>query len=466
MGSVFKRGDSRFWWIGFTDATGKRRNISTESDDHDVAKAFLRKIEERVQAEKRLGLTAGPLTVKRYAEETWLPAREARGVLTVYKDRSDLAHAFPLIGSRRVEDVTRQDILAMVRALEAKRSPTGKAMAPRSIRHVYSAVRMLFADAMSDGLLQASPCTLRAKRGELPRKKDKDLRWRGTAVFSRGELEQLISDERIPQYRRVLWALLFLTGMRIGEAVARRWRDLDPEAEPLGRLVVDSHYDMREWVERPGTKTGPARDVPIHPTLAPILAAWKLDGWATHRRGKEESGDLIVPSPRGGFLHQASTLRMLHKDLGILGLRVRRQHDSRRTFVSLARGDGANGELLKWVTHGPPNEEVIDLYTTPPWPSLCAEVAKLRVQVRAGKVLRLPKVATASLRSGQASGTWQENHGRGGTRTLAQAPSQASEAASVHRDSAVSKDGRSGSEPQTPNDRSNVVTGGERGGES
>ena len=37
----------------------------------------------------------------------------------------------------------------------------------------------------------------------------------------------LINDECEPEERRVLYALDFLTGMRAGEAAARRWRDLD-----------------------------------------------------------------------------------------------------------------------------------------------------------------------------------------------------------------------------------------------
>ena len=52
---------------------------------------------------------------------------------------------------------------------------------------------------------------------------DKDPEWRSTAVFTREEVEPLLSDTRLPEDRRVLYAFLFLTVMRIGEAVALRW---------------------------------------------------------------------------------------------------------------------------------------------------------------------------------------------------------------------------------------------------
>jgi hypothetical protein len=31
----------------------------------------------------------------------------------------------------------------------------------------------------------------------------------------------------------------------------------------------------------------------------------------------------------------------------------RRQHDARRTFISIARADGARPDILRWATHGP-----------------------------------------------------------------------------------------------------------------
>ena len=81
--------------------------------------------------------------------------------------------------------------------------------------------------------------------------------------------------------------------------------------------------------------------------------------------------------------------RELLRDLEVLGLRGRRGHDLRRTFITLAQADGAPPHMLKWVTHGT-RTGIMDQYTSPPWPPLCAEVAKLRVELREGKVLELP----------------------------------------------------------------------------
>jgi hypothetical protein len=88
-------------------------------------------------------------------------------------------------------------------------------------------------------------------------------------------------------------------------------------------------------------------------------------------------------------------LRRFHEDLDRIGLRARRQHDARRTFISIARADGARADILRWATHGPTGD-IVDDYTTLPWPALCEEVAKVRISVREGKLLPFPMAATGT----------------------------------------------------------------------
>lgn len=173
-----------------------------------------------------------------------------------------------------------------------------------------------------------------------------------------------------------MYAVLGLTGMRWGEAAALRWRDYEPELEPLGRLHVARSYSTRR--KSVGTtKTRGARFVPVHPVLAGILAAWKLAHPA-------EPGDLVVPS-RGDERHRAGERsvshgrKRLHEDLDRLALRHRRPHDFRRTFVTMARAGGAQADHVSWIVHGP-SGSVLDAYTSTPWVALCE--AMLCVKVR------------------------------------------------------------------------------------
>src|ERR1700733_14236816 len=110
-------------------------------------------------------------------------------------------------------------------------------------------------------------------RGELPAKVDKDPEWRTSATYTTREVEQLISDPRIPVERRVQYALKALAGLRHGEVAGLRWRHYDATLEPLGRLVIATSYDTGR------TKTEVTRRVPVLQLLAKILAAWRVSHW-------------------------------------------------------------------------------------------------------------------------------------------------------------------------------------------
>src|SRR5690606_31057298 len=73
-----------------------------------------------------------------------------------------------------------------------------------------------------------------------------------------------------------------------------------------------------------------------------------------------------------------SNYRRLQRDLEALGLRRRRQHDTRRSLITLARVDGASRDVLRACTHGDAGD-VFDGYTSWPWETKCREVAKLRI---------------------------------------------------------------------------------------
>jgi hypothetical protein len=55
----------------------------------------------------------------------------------------------------------------------------------------------------------------------------------------------------------------------------------DPTVRPLGKLLVAKSYSTR--VGEKTTKTDAVKHVPVHPTLAAMLAEWKLGGWAIRR---------------------------------------------------------------------------------------------------------------------------------------------------------------------------------------
>jgi integrase len=396
------KGRKRNLWISYTVTNELRARHGLRSmtvrepvgtpdkpvGDKRVAESFLAERKREVKAgtwtPRKLGGGKDGLTLAAYAA-TWHAEREADGVTLAGNERQWLAdYVLPELGHMRLDRILRDDIkrvMASVGRSHSKRFP-GRKLSPRTVGHVYRALSRLFKSALQAGLITVSPCTLEARTGELPTSKDASPGWRAGAIFTRDELVTLISDERIPQYRRVLYALCGLAGLRIGEAVGRRWRDYDAKAEPLGRLDVSTQLDGAEL------KTEIPRAVPVHPVLARILAEWKLGGYALQYGDDARPDDFIVRS-RNGMIRPITAWTLLQDDLRRLGMRKRRIHDLRRSHITLSRTDGAT-ELLRFVTHGA-SGSILDLYTSPPWPALCAEVAKLKIEIHSGSVVDIRK---------------------------------------------------------------------------
>lgn len=321
--------------------------------------------------------------------EKWLALRERSNVRSFRNEAQRLRqHVVPVLGERRLTEVRRQDVRSLVATFAATKSKTtGKLPAPRMVHRVYEDLRTMFAYAVEvDELVPVSPCTLKVARGELPKKKDADPRWRSSAIFTRDEVERLISDPGIQLPDRVNYALAFLTGSRIGEVIGLHWRDYDPAARPLGRLVFATQHGGDEL------KTEVPREVPVHPVLAALLAEWKLEGFPMYMCRRPTAEDFIVPrwrtkGPIKYPYQSAKTVwRHLQEDLARLGFRHRRVHDARRTLVTLARADGARPDLLRWITHGPSETEMMDVYASPPWATLCEQISSLQLSLRSASV--------------------------------------------------------------------------------
>lgn len=212
---------------------------------------------------------------------------------------------------------------------------------------------------------------------------DKDIRERLGWKFTREDVSRLVYSESLLPDRRVANALRFFTGGRFGESAVLRWSDWHRDARPLTKLELARALKSVSKVEGP-TKTTAHKGVPVHPDLEAILLEWWTHGWKAMMGRAPTEQDLLLPAVRGrhdrrgGIRTQTSSNRGFRSDCEKVGLRPRRQHAARHTFISLAQDDGAEGAVLRWVTHPPPST-AFDSYTRLDWLKLCAEVAKLRI---------------------------------------------------------------------------------------
>jgi integrase len=381
MGSIFPRGSKLYAKTKAVDGTWKQIPTGLSVGAEAEAEKWLADLERKVEAQRAaMGDDAAPVTVSRYAKR-WL---DRRTTTTVADDRARITkHVLPRIGPMLLAEVRPRHIRDIVIELR-----NAGELAPATIRQVSGVLHTMFKSAVIEELIASNPVVL--ERGTLPKKVDKDPTWRHEAIYTRLEIETLIADERILADRRVLYALKSLAALRHTEAATLTWAQYDHRAEPLGA------FNLGE------TKNGVPRRMPVHATLARMLVAWKATGWREVYGRDPKPDDLIVPTRNLTARDANESQRQLIADLELLELRVtagkgtttrrqkRRGHDMRRTFITLARTDGAQKDILRWCTHGPSPGEMMDLYSSFDWSALCAEVAKLRIEPRDGKVISMP----------------------------------------------------------------------------
>ncbi len=406
MGSIYQKGNKLY--AAIKSASGEWVKVATGFNvgQERQATRFMRDLEARRDSEQQHGVSAdgGPITLSHYVK-TWNAERQQLGLADIKNTEARLRdHVLPVLGDMPIAEIRARHVVDLF-----KRLRTSGKLAPKTIYNIYANMKAVFRDAQMADLVDATPCVL--TKYQLGENVDKNPEWRSTAIYSRDEMEQLLSDLRVPFDRRVYYALEGIGALRLGEAAGLRFRHFDAAKEPLGELLIATSYNKGR------TKTKVPRRMPVHPTLAAMLAEWKLQGWVEMMGRAPAPNDLVVPMPPEHAARRRSdpnaepmrtktyVFKRLRDDLKALGLRHRRGHDLRRTMISLARTDGARKDILELCTHTPKKGSTIDLYTTFPWPALCEEVAKLRVQRKVTHCEVIPLRAAAS--SGRHARSWK-----------------------------------------------------------
>lgn len=368
--------------IDYRDAHGRRRQEAAGSSIAEAVALLTRRRREAAEGALPDERGTGALTLSAYAV-TCFGLRAEKGVRTVHRERQLFRdHCEPHLGAMRLDAIQPRDVERWIDTLT--RSGT---LSPKSILNTHGVLGAVLQRARFDGVIQSNPAR-DLPRGVLPR----NVRRREVGSWTRAEVETLISDERIPEDRRVAYAIASFSGARLGEIAGLRWRDLDTKAEPLWRWALRSQYDGVEL------KTERPRDVPIHPELRRVLAAWKVEGWPRYMTRHPRPDDFVVPRP-DGTVHSDNSLgsKSVERHCAIVGVDKtgRDFHSFRRFFVTHARTDGAREMFLERVTHNAAGT-MLDRYTYAGWAELCEAVTCLRLTVRRAGVAVVVPLARAS----------------------------------------------------------------------
>ena len=254
----------------------------------------------------------------------WMKTQEQRvafgdlrqRTLDIYEQGLRL-HVLPELGSRQVTSITPDDLVAWHRRRQSE------GYTADSIHAWWTPLRLVLAHAVRHGSLPANPADKllaheRPKAGQSRRR-----------FLNRKEIQQLLGAAS-DHYRLAIETGIF-AGLRLGEVLALRWRDIDHEE---GVIRVRAQLDRNG--DRNDLKTAAAhRDVVLMPQLAREFRKHRLA--AAHSR----DDDLIFATTTGRTVgHRNFAKRGVGKAAARAGLTGVTFHALRHTFASLLIDQG------------------------------------------------------------------------------------------------------------------------------
>jgi integrase len=258
----------------------------------------------------------------------WLEHDRQRKPSTLRDYRSIIrAHLLPAFGRERLEDITADGVERWSASLAASDRMNNR-----------TRLKIL---TVLHGVMQ------RAKRvWKLPRNPiadvEKPVQRKSTeiAVFSPEDIMALVREADSEQDAAIYLTAAF-TGLRRGELVALRWRDVDFARR---HIRVTGSYTERA-LSTP--KSGRARSVPLAPNVAETLAR------LVQRSQRSADDDLVFPGVGGGYLDASALYRRYKAALRRARLRDLRFHDLRHTFGTQVIGNPQVSilQLKEWMGH-------------------------------------------------------------------------------------------------------------------
>lgn len=214
-GSIYQRTDGRWvaeLFLGHRPDGSRRMWRSYGKTRTEVAQAL-----RRAQAELLAGVTIDPskVTLGSYLE-SWLrdSARPSVKASTYRGYAVNIhRHVIPILGHVRL-DALRPDQVA---ALYAQKQREG--LSPTSVLYIHATLRRALKQAVRWGMIPRNP----AEAVDRPRKARHEV-----TVMDARERQRFLNSVKGDRLE-ALFVLLLGSGVRVGEALALRWSDFDPE---------------------------------------------------------------------------------------------------------------------------------------------------------------------------------------------------------------------------------------------
>jgi len=258
-------------------------------------------------------------------------------------------HVAPMLGSRSLNDLTPRDI----QGLYSRKMSEG--LSARSVLHLHRVMRRALAHAVRWRVIEANPADL----VEPPRPEPQEMR-----ALSSNEARRVL-EAAAGDRLEALYVLAITTGMRQGELLALRWRDVDLNGRSV-RVTSSLQYIPGEGLRLSSPKTARSRRNVLISELAAAALLGHRERQDAERRDSTiwEDNDLVFPNSRGRPMYATNLIERSFTHL-LEKARVPRVrfHDLRHTAATLLLGQGVHPKVVSEMLGHTNISITLDLYS-------------------------------------------------------------------------------------------------------
>jgi integrase len=310
------------------------------------------------QRDYEQGLLVGDArqTVSQYLAE-WLDAKkppEVRATTWMGYERMVRVHITPVIGRVKLSQLTPQHIQQVTTRAAAR------GLVSSSVSEVYGVLRQALKAAVRLGLLAQNP-TDRTRR---PRRERAEI-----SPLTREEAQRFLRGVEL-HWLSPLFTLALSTGMRIGELLALKWREVDLD---VGRLsvVASLRWEQGSAIYGEPKSRHSRRQIALSPDVVARLRDHQLGQRLQRAMVERQAGavwqgdrfDAVFCGELGFPLREDRVRAQFYEALDACGIRRIRFHDLRHTCATLLLLQRVNPKIVSELLGHSSVSITLDIYS-------------------------------------------------------------------------------------------------------